>query len=78
LLVRCASRRWRAALRNGHLARRYVDEFDDKGCSASAEGRAPGGSADIQSLADLGNSYEIVRDMRTSRSRGTCWSSSSP
>ena len=57
----------RAALRDyGHLARRYVDEFDDKWLL----GRAPKdeplvGSADIQSLADLGNSFEVVRDMRT-------------
>jgi hypothetical protein len=57
----------RNALRDyGHLARRYVDEFDAKWL----RGRAPAdepliGSADIQSLADLGNSYEVVRDMRT-------------
>ena len=57
----------RAALRDyGHLARRYVDEFDDKWL----RGRAPKdeplvGSADIQSLADLGNSFEVVRSMRT-------------
>ena len=50
----------------GTLAQRYVREFDDKWL----RGRAPAGkpligSADIQSLADLGNSYEIVREMRT-------------
>jgi hypothetical protein len=56
----------RAALRDyGHLARRYVDAFDDKWL----RGRAPRdeplvGSADIQSLADLGNSFEVVRGMR--------------
>ena len=56
----------RTAMRDyGHLARRYVDEFDDKWL----RGRAPAdeplvGSADIQSLADLGNSYEVVRGMR--------------
>ncbi|HEY3180002.1 MAG TPA: hypothetical protein VGL25_14090 [Casimicrobiaceae bacterium] len=57
----------RTALRDyGHLARRYVDEFDGKWL----RGREPDseplvGSADIQSLADLGNSYEVVRTMRT-------------
>jgi hypothetical protein len=50
----------------GHLARLYVDEFDDKWL----RGRAPRdenvlGSADIQSLADLGNSFEVVSSMRT-------------
>jgi hypothetical protein len=50
----------------GTLAQHYVREFDDKWL----RGRAPTGeplmgSADIQSLADLGNSYEIVREMRT-------------
>ena len=49
----------------GTLAQRYVREFDDKWL----RGRAPAdeplvGSADIQSLADLGNSFEIVRSMR--------------
>ncbi len=57
----------RRALREyGQLARRYVDEFDDKWL----RGRAPHdeplvGSADGQSLADLGNSFEVVRDMHT-------------
>ena len=57
----------RVALREyGHLARCYVDDFDDKWL----RGRAPKdeplvGSADIQSLADLGNSFEVVRTMRT-------------
>jgi hypothetical protein len=49
----------------GTLAQRYVREFDDKWL----RGRAPAdeplvGSADIQSLADLGNSFELVRSMR--------------
>ncbi|HEU5188570.1 MAG TPA: hypothetical protein VFX14_02660 [Methylomirabilota bacterium] len=48
----------------GTLARRYVQEFDDKWL----RGRAPAGepligSADIQSLADLANSFEVVRGM---------------
>jgi hypothetical protein len=49
----------------GTLAQRYVREFDEKWL----RGGAPAdellvGSADIQSLADLGNSYEVVRGMR--------------
>jgi hypothetical protein len=49
----------------GTLAQRYVREFDAKWL----RGGAPAdesliGSADIQSLADLGNSFEVVRTMR--------------
>jgi hypothetical protein len=49
----------------GTLAARYVRDFDAKWL----RGGAPGderliGSADLQSLADLGNSFEIVRTMR--------------
>jgi hypothetical protein len=49
----------------GALAGRYTREFHAKWI----EGRAPAdeplvGSADIQSLADLGNSYDVVREMR--------------
>ena len=49
----------------GTLAQRYVREFDGKWL----RGRAPAdepliGTADIQSLADLGNSFEVVRGMR--------------
>ena len=48
----------------GTLAERYVREFDAKWL----RGGAPAdevfvGSGDIQSLADLGNSYEVVRTM---------------
>jgi AcrR family transcriptional regulator len=49
----------------GTLAERYVREFDAKWL----RGGAPAdellvGSADIQSLADLGNSFEVVRTMQ--------------
>ncbi len=49
----------------GTLAERYVREFDAKWL----RGDAPAdeqfvGSGDIQSLADLGNSFEVVRTMR--------------
>jgi hypothetical protein len=49
----------------GTLAQRYVREFDDKWLrgGAPADERLVG-SADIQSLADLGNSFELVRSMR--------------
>jgi hypothetical protein len=49
----------------GTLAERYVREFDVKWL----RGGAPAdeqlvGSADVQSLADLSNSYEVIRSMR--------------
>jgi hypothetical protein len=50
----------------GLLAQRYVAGFEQKWILRD---RAPAeellGSADVQSLADLGNSYSMVRDMRT-------------
>ena len=60
------SRTKRTGLREyGALAARYVREFDDKWLrgKATAEDELIG-SADIQSLADLGNSFEVVRSMR--------------
>lgn len=49
----------------GHLAKRYVDEFDAKWLQGSGQGGEPlVGSADVQSLADMGNSFEVVRSMR--------------
>ena len=49
----------------GTLAERYVREFDAKWLRGGAPANEPFvGSADIQSLADLGNSYEVVRTMR--------------
>lgn len=48
----------------GALANRYVREFDDKWLRGGApEGEAFIGSADIQSLADLNNSFDVVRSM---------------
>jgi hypothetical protein len=50
----------------GTLAARYVREFDVKWLRGGASAGEPLlGSADLQSLADLGNSYEVVRGMRT-------------
>jgi hypothetical protein len=49
----------------GTLAQRYVQEFDAKWLRGAApEGEAFIGSADIQSLADLNNSFDVVRSMR--------------
>ena len=49
----------------GALAARYVREFDTKWLRGGAPSNEPlVGSADIQSLADLGNSFEVVRGMR--------------
>jgi hypothetical protein len=50
----------------GTLAQRYVREFDAKWLRGGAPADEPlVGSGDIQSLADLGNSLEVVRTMRS-------------
>ena len=56
----------RAGLREyGALAQRYVREFDAKWLRGGAPADEPLiGAADIQSLADLGNSFEVVNGMR--------------
>jgi len=56
----------RAGLREfGTLAGRYVRDFDRKWLRNGAPADEPLlGSADIQSLADLGNSYQVVKEMR--------------
>jgi hypothetical protein len=49
----------------GTLAEHYVQEFDTKWLRGAAPANESlVGSADIQSLADLSNSYEVVRTMR--------------
>jgi len=49
----------------GLLANRYVDGFEQKWVVGNAaEGDELLGTGDIQSLADLGNSYAAVREMR--------------
>ena len=49
----------------GLLASRYVEQFDRKWVGGAAAGDDELlGTADIQSLADLGNSYAFVREMR--------------
>ena len=49
----------------GLLANRYVFGFEDKWIRRDAPGTTDLlGTADIQSLADLGNSYTVITDMR--------------
>jgi hypothetical protein len=49
----------------GLVAQRYVDGFEQKWVlTDAANAEEILGAADIQSLADLGNSYALVRDMR--------------
>jgi hypothetical protein len=68
LMVFCpqlAAARRNGAREYGTLAQRYVREFDVKWLRGGAGTDEPlVGSADIQSLADLSNSYEVVRSMR--------------
>jgi hypothetical protein len=56
----------RVAMREyGTLAKRYVHDFEEKWLHGGAPaGENLLGSSDIQSLADLGNSFEIVRQMK--------------
>jgi hypothetical protein len=65
LFVPHLSKARRVGLREyGTLAQRYVREFDDKWLRGGATGGEPlVGSADIQSLADLSNSFEVIRSM---------------
>ena len=50
---------------HGALAQRYVREYDYKWLRGGAPADEPlVGSADIQSLADLANSFEVLKDMR--------------
>jgi hypothetical protein len=49
----------------GRLASRYVGEFEEKWVRDGAPGEDQLlGSADVQSLADLGNSFAVVQEMR--------------
>jgi hypothetical protein len=48
----------------GLLAQRYVESFERKWVTGDPTCEELLGAADIQSLADLGNSYSLVRDMR--------------
>jgi hypothetical protein len=49
----------------GVLAQRYVREFDTKWIRGTGDPGEPlVGSADVQSLADLANSFEVIKEMR--------------
>lgn len=48
----------------GLFAQRYVEGFDHKWVHGEHPSEEMLGTGDIQSLADLGNSYDIVREMR--------------
>ena len=48
----------------GLLAQRYVENFDQKWVRESLPSAELLGTGDIQSLADLGNSYQVIREMR--------------
>lgn len=56
----------RSGLREyGALAQRYVREFDAKWLRGGASGDDPIlGNADFQSLADMGSSFDVIREMR--------------
>lgn len=56
----------RSGLREGgRLVARYLREFDDKWIHGAAKNGEPLlGSPDLQSLADLGQAYGVVKDMR--------------
>ncbi len=54
----------RSGLRQyGALATEYVIDFDEKWVRGDTRGEAILGSADIQSLADLANSFTVVQEM---------------
>jgi len=48
----------------GGLAQRYVREFDAKWLRSGQPGEPLLASGDIQSLADLSNSFQVIREMR--------------
>jgi len=55
----------RALMDYGALATEYTRQFHDRWISGNRPESEPlMGSADIQSLADLGNSFELVKRMR--------------
>ena len=62
----CVLRAKRTGLREyGRLASRYVREFDRKWVRGGATADEPLlGSGDLQSLADLGNSFQVIREIR--------------
>ena len=63
--IRMNDARLRGSRRYGRLATRYASSFEEKWLSADGNASEPLlGTSDIQSLADLANSYDVVRSMR--------------
>jgi hypothetical protein len=63
--VQLAQAKRKGLLEYGTLAQRYVRAFDAKWVRGEAADDEPFlGTGDIQSLADLGNSFEVVKTMR--------------
>jgi len=55
----------KGTLEYGGLAARYVRSFDRKWVRGETEGEESLlGTADIQSLADIGNSFQVIKEMR--------------
>ena len=61
---RMARARRKGLAEYGLLAQRYVESFDQKWVRDAEPSEELLGTGDIQSLADLGNSYQVVREMR--------------
>lgn len=59
-----ARARRRGLRQYGTLATSYVTDFYDKWVRGGGEGEPLLGTTDIQSLADLGTSYGVIREMR--------------
>jgi len=62
--LRMARARRKGLADYGLLAQRYVDSFDQKWVRESLPSAELLGTGDIQSLADLGNAYQVIREMR--------------
>jgi len=61
--LRMARARRKGLADYGLLAQRYVESFDQKWVRESPTSAELLGTGDIQSLADLGNSYQVIREM---------------
>lgn len=62
--IRMARTRRKGLADYGLLAQRYVEKFHQKWVRESLPSAELLGTGDIQSLADLGNSYQVIREMR--------------
>ena len=62
--IRMARTRRKGLADYGLLAQRYVERFDQKWVREALPNAELLGTGDIQSLADLGNSYQVIREMR--------------